>query len=388
MLLSSLKYLFTTFLFSFSVISYGQDLNEKKEYKKNRFKYIDAKFHSGFFLKNDKKLAGTGLLDKGYRGVTIKLGWQPSNPEEWESRYGYPSYGVGFYSGSIGDARVFGSPNGLYGFIKFPVSNSDRRNEFAISPSLGVVYKLKPYHPETNPVNTAIGTRAAIYFNLDLGFTYKWTRRMDLLYGFDFSHFSNGSVYEPNTGLNLYGLNIGLSYHYNTKKSTKSEELNLDNVYPVRFNRPKKSPFNTEKNRAITIYLAGGVAQNDSLRGSDILLGTFTGVIDYEYHFNEMNAITAGVDLFHDNRLQHLEASDRWLTGIHVGYDFRFWRFAVKMQVGTYLGDDKGKGAFFLRPALRYDITKRFFSQLGFKTLDYAGADFIEAGIGYKPFSW
>lgn len=211
---------------------------------------------------------------------------------------------------------------------------------------------------------------------------------MDLLYGFDFSHFSNASVYEPNTGLNLYGLNIGLRYNYNAKQSTKSKDLYSNNVLPARFKRPRKSPLNSGSGSAIAIYLGGGVAQNDSLRGSDMLLGTFSGVIDYEYQLNEMNIITAGVDLFHDDRLQHFEASKRWLTGVHVGYDFRFWRFGVKLQIGTYMGNDKGKGTFFLRPALRYDITKIIFVQLGLKTLDYAGADFIEAGIGYKPFCW
>lgn len=58
------------------------------------------------------------------------------------------------------------------------------------------------------------------------------------------------------------------------------------------------------------------------------------------------------------------------------------------MQFGTYIGDDKGKGAFFMRPALRYYLTKTVFAQIGLKTLDGGASDYIEYGLGFKPFAW
>ena len=44
--------------------------------------------------------------------------------------------------------------------------------------------------PETNPTNDAIGSRVTVYFNLNFGWTYKWTKEMDIVYGIDFTHFS------------------------------------------------------------------------------------------------------------------------------------------------------------------------------------------------------
>lgn len=385
---SIFKCVLTLTLFTYSNVSFAQYIPQKQENKENRFKYIEAKFHSGSFIKSNTKLGNSGILDNGYAGVTLKLGWQPTNEDGWASRYGYPSYGIGLYSGFLSNAEVFGNPNAIYGFIKFPLSHSSRRNVFAIEPSLGLTYNLKPYNSETNPYNDAIGARAAVYFNLDFGFTFKWTREMDILYGLDFSHFSNGSTYKPNTGLNLFGLNVGLKYNYNRNQLRNVEAFYGEDEFPARFKRPHRSPTLIDRNQSIAIYVASGAAQDDSLIGSDILLGVFTGLIDYEYQFNEKSAVTGGVDLFYDNRFQDREALDRWLTGVHVGYDFRFYRFAVKMQVGTYLGDNNGKGNFFMRPSLRYNLSKNIFAQVGLKTLAGGAADYIEYGIGFKPFSW
>ncbi len=383
-----MKYILTIITFLITGTSYGQNIPAPKQDGKNKFKYIEPKFHFGSFLKSEDILGNSGLLDNGYGGVTIKLGWQPTNTEGWASRYGYPSYGVGFYSGFLSDAEVFGNPNAVFGFIKFPVSNSSRRNEFSIEPSLGLTYKLNPYNSQTNPVNIAIGARAAVYFNLDFGFTYKWTREMDLLYGFDFSHFSNGSTFQPNSGLNLYGLNVGLRYNYNAAQSKNNKDLYSNDVLSARFKRPPTQPARKERGNQVVVYLAGGVAQSSAMAGTNNLLGTFTGVIDYEHQFTEKHSATGGVDFFYDSRIPDKKPSDRWMTGVHVGYDFRFYRFALKMQIGKYIGDDKGKGSFFMRPALRYDISKRIFTQVGLKTLDGGAADYIEYGIGFRPFSW
>lgn len=376
------------FLFLFmTVCGFSQNKAEKGASTKPRFKYIEPKFHFGSFLKSDVSLKESGLLDNGYGAFTLKLGWQPSDSSIWAARYGYPSYGIGFYSGFLSNAAVFGNPNAIFGFINFNLSKPHRRNSFSIEPSFGLTYKLVPYNKETNPVNTAIGARMAVYFNLDFGYTYKWTREIDLIYGFDFTHFSNGSTYQPNSGLNLYGITLGMRYNYNREQSRLPSDFYLGDPLPARFNRPLSSEGLALKQNSIAIYLAGGAAQNKDLAGTKTLKGTFTAIADYEHRFTEKHGMVVGADLFFDNRLINEARPDRWIVGVHTGYDFFFHRFVVKMQFGTYLTDDRGKGAFFMRPALRYHLSKRFFAQIGLKTLDGGAADYIETGIGWKPFA-
>ncbi|WP_299765145.1 acyloxyacyl hydrolase [uncultured Dokdonia sp.] len=366
------------------ISAYAQETKEQE----GRYRFVEIKSHFGAFLKSDNPLGNSGILDNGYGGITVKYGWQPIDPDSWAARYGYPSYGIGVYTGFLSDAQVFGNPNALFAFMNFPISNSDKRNVFSIEPSVGITYNLNPFDSDENPLNEAIGARAAVYFNIDLGFTYKWTREVDLLYGFDFSHFSNGSTFKPNNGLNLYGINLGLRYNYNADQFELDDDPYTNTTVPARFKRPRRAPRDITSGKSISVYIAGGVSQSDALIGTSTVLGVGSIVVDYEHSFNEMHSVTGGVDVFYDNRLQDLEASDRLHYGIHAGYDFSFYKFDVKFQLGTYIGDDKDKGAFFMRPALRYNFTDRFFAQIGLKTLAGGSADFIEYGIGFRPFNF
>lgn len=382
------QYFISILFLCISTFTFGQNQVSIEHNKANKFRYLALKTHFGAFLKSENTIGQSGLLDHGYGGVTIKAGWQPTDSEKWSSRYNYPSYGIGFYTGFLSDAQVFGNPNAIYGFIRFPLSKPGSKNVFAIEPSLGLTYKLNPYNSETNPINDAIGARMAVYFNLDFGFTYKWTREVDFLYGIDFTHFSNGSTYKPNSGLNLYGIHVGLRYNYNQTQKEVNNDIYSNDVLAARFKRPFRSPIHRVCERTISVYIAGGVAQSDELMGTDVLMGVFSGVVDYEYKFNEMHGISAGADIFYDNRFRDRNAVDRIMPAIHAGYAFSFYKLDVKIQVGTYIGGQKGKGNFFMRPALRYHVNKHIFTQIGLKTLDGGKADYIEYGIGFKPFSW
>jgi len=354
-----------------------------------RFKSISVKALSGAHL-----YSGQTLSDKvsfGYSAMDIRFAWHPSKDNPWTRDTGFSSYGFGFYTANVGDPQVFGNPTALYGFVNFFLSNPNRRNVFEISPALGLTYHLQPYDPETNPTQDALGARAAVYFNVNFGAAYKFTRELDLLYGIDFTHYSNGRTFTPNYGLNLFGFNVGMRYHFNQEQRKLDSDPFTTNVLPARFNRPERAP--SEENdfaNSIDLYVAIGTVQNSEDAGTSLRYGTFSGVIDYRHYFNRMHGFTAGVDFFVDNSLapSNPDSGDTFLLAAHAGYDFMFWRFAIRAQVGTYITDDLGKGNFFIRPAIQYEISKSVFAQIGLKTKAGAAADWIEFGVGWKPFKW
>ena len=371
-------------LFTFTVFS--QDI--KKDKNQGNFRYITVKSHYGSYFYSGEGLANTGILDNGYGGIDVKLGWQPSSEDHWASMYGYPSYGFGAYVGFLGNSQIFGNPNALFGFINFPISNSTKKNIFSIEPAVGLTYNLNPFNPENNPLNDAIGSKVAVYFSLDFGWNYAISREMDFAYGLDFTHFSNGRTFVPNYGLNMIGINLGLKYNYNRNQRKLNDGIYGTNVLQARFNRPSAKPKVKLNESVISIYLAGGTVQKEGDEGTDNRHGTFSGVIEYQYLLNSMSGFTAGVNVFYDNSLfeKYPNPSDRYLIGAHIGYDLMFWKLALKFQAGTYFNGSKGKSPLFLRPALQYNISKRFFVQVGLKT--NGGADWVEYGIGFKPFKW
>lgn len=357
--------------------------------KKNnfRFKYSELKAHSGLHIYTGKKL--NDVLEQGYGSLEARVGWFPKNTEEWSKYYGNPSYGVGFYSGLIGDPDVLGTPNALYGFINFPLSRPGKRNSLEISPSLGLTYNLRPFNEVANPNNDAIGSKIAVYFNVHFGAVYQMNREMDLVYGIDVSHFSNGRSNVPNHGLNMFGLNVGFRYNYNKAYNWNASTVYQQDPLPARFKAEPKTPTIALNQNAINIYAAGGLVQNDEDMGTYKYYPTLSIVGEYQHTFSKMHAFTAGIDYFRDESLKPKYASSqRNLIGVHAGYDFMFWKMAIRMQAGTYLTDNRGKGSFFLRPAFQYHISKKVYAQVGLKTMAGAAADWIEFGVGFKPFNW
>ena len=103
-----------------------------------------------------------------------------------------------------------------------------------------------------------------------------------------------------------------------------------------------------------------------------------------------MHGVTAGLDYFYDASLEVRfpdDDSQYHLVGIHAGYDFMFYKLTVGVHLGTYLTDDRGKESYFTRPHIRYDVFDWGYAQVGLKTNGFA-ADWIEFGIGFRPFKW
>ncbi|WP_158293217.1 acyloxyacyl hydrolase [Tamlana fucoidanivorans] len=374
----------TILIFSFKNYMYSQN-----DTKKGTFKTLTVTGHSGAHIYTGESLSEK--LQYGYGGVNLKFSWVPNKEDDWSLDTGYAAYGIGFYTANIGDPEVFGNPHALFGFINFFLSKPYRRNVLELSPAFGLTYNLEPYNPETNPFNDAIGAKMAVYFSVDFVGAYKLNREIDLIYGVDFKHFSNGRTFTPNFGLNMFGFNGGMRYNFNTNQKRLDRDPYTTNVVSSRFMRPERPKTRkNDFNNSVDVYAALGVVQNEADKGTNRQFGTFSGTIDYRRYFNRMHGISAGLDFFFDNSLseKYPETSDRFLLAFHYGYDFMFQRFDIRLNVGHYLTDDRGKGNFFLRPALQYEISKSFYAQFGLKTSAGAAADWIEFGVGIKPFKW
>lgn len=394
------QYLFTillatTFYFGFIFKAFSQNIptdfiatkSDSVQKNKVRFKYFELKAHTGLHIYTGENLVD--VLEQGYGSLEMRMGWYPKNADDWSKYYGNPSYGVGFYSGLIGDPKVLGKPNALFGFVNFPLSQPGKRNSLELSPSLGLTYNLRPFNEIENPNNDAIGSRVAVYFNVHFGAVYQMNREMDLTYGVDLSHFSNGRSNVPNHGLNMFGVNVGLRYNYSKEHRWDATTIYQPDSQPARFKPNPKTPNLPLKTSNIAIYTAFGVVQNKEDRGTYNHYPTFSLVGEYQYKVSNMHGFTAGLDYFRDESLSpNYESSQRNLVGVHAGYDFMFWKMAIRLQAGTYITDDRGKGAFFLRPAFQYQISKKVYAQVGLKTLDGASADWIEFGVGFRPFNW
>jgi hypothetical protein len=358
-------------------------IQAQENYTHRHFRILELRGFSGNYLHTGELLREA--LESGYWAINVRYGWQSANPQGWQSKYLYPAYGLGWYNGFLGNPDVVGSPGAFFGFISFPLFNHPR-HQMVIEPAFGLSYDFEPFHHETNHMNDAIGSRFNLFFNLNTGAKYRLNREMDMVYGFDLTHFSNGRTFRPNTGINLTGFNLGIRYHFNTRQNRVDGSAHPDIILPA---RPELEIFKRSQSVRqgfISIFGAGSVVQNPEDMGTSIQYGTSTGMLEYQYVLNTKNAFTAGLNYFYDgSRIPTHEVKNHFL-GFHTGYDFRFWDMSIRTQVGTYLTKEgrQAKGNFFLRPALRYDFARNFYVQLGLKTLAGPRADWLEPGIGTK----
>ncbi|SMO51747.1 Lipid A 3-O-deacylase (PagL) [Saccharicrinis carchari] len=364
-------------------MSYGTLYAQDSE-PTNQFRFFEIKGHSGAHLYTGEKLKEA--LENGYGAIEVRYGWQSNNPDAWQSYFAYPAYGIGWYSGFIGNPDLLGQPGAFYGFISFPLLKPNR-HQMVIEPAFGLSYDLNPYNPETNISNDAIGSRFNVYFNLNLGAKYRLNREMDLIYGLDFTHFSNGRMFKPNAGLNMWGLNLGFRYHFNAQQKRVDNAEFPQQILNVRPKPIPKQKAPSIRKSTIAVYGAGGLVQNDENSGTTKQYVTVSTMAEYMYILNAKSGFAVGLDAFYDSSLEKYFPNDNlYFFGFHGGYDLMFWKMALRFQVGSYLHQRarKYKGKFFIRPALKFHATEHLFAQIGLKTQDGFKADWIELGLGVR----
>lgn len=363
------------FLVLGSVLSYGQESNDPQQ----KFMFVELRGHSGTHFYTGEALSAT--LDNGYGALEVRLGWQTSGDKDWHGAYGYPSYGVGWYTGAIGNPDILGAPNALYGFINFPLQ-INKRNTLVSDLALGYTYDLNPYDPDGNPNNDAIGARGAVYFNLGIGFRYELNREIDLTYGLDFTHFSNGRSFQPNYGLNMMGVFLGTRYNFNNRQSKVDPSVRPTQILNVRPNYPDEwSDLSDTDEDNILLFGAIGTSQNSEDAGTSNRYFNSSVVLEYQHFFNLKHGATVGLDYFYDGSVEFY-GDEPNMFGYHVGYDYRIWIFSIRLQAGGYFSAPDRKGGFFFRPAGKFDITDHLYAQVGLKTLNGGAADWVEFGIG------
>jgi len=363
----------------------------QQESVKMPYRILDIKFHGGNHIYTGNSL--DELLTNGYGAVELRYGWQMSESDEWAAAHNYPTWGVGFYTGYIGDPEVFGNPNALYAWANFPLTPSIKRNQFEFGLGFGLTYNLIPFDPVDNSINDAIGAKFAAYFTASIGAAYALNREMDFIYGLDFTHFSNGRTVQPNYGLNMAGINVGLRYHFNRNNKFSEDRRNPDQLLTVRPNRTNTRKPNKTENHVIQIYQAIGTVQNKIYAGTNKRYITSSTVLEYNYSFTEKSGLTFGLDYFIDPSVSDIDAEPAYaeyqttqFPGFHFGYDYSFWKFTVRLQAGTMLTEagQKIKDGAFLRPALKFDISEKLYTQFGLKTYRGSTADWFEFGMGFN----
>ena len=358
------------FLFSYT----GLQAQEKKDLYTGQAKYLDLRMEHGAMLGNDSEFSDQIVNSTYYNAIDIRLGFRKANKDDvYSNVYRRPYFGVGLYTSTFHNADI-GKPNAVYFFLTMPLKFEGVDNwSFSYSGAFGLSYNFNPYDEINNPTNVFIGSYRNCYVHLAFVANYKLSNRWILNGSFGFKHFSNGSFKQPNYGLNLIPLTVGVSYKLDKKE-----------IHYFKTPIPEYKP-----HFLVNLTFAVG-SKNYEVGGSNYLKTTFG--VDVLKQINYKYRIGLGFDLFYADMSLSRNSSDASEFSKSFSYAaVGVWewvltkRLYVPIGIGIYLHRNENndeKTFYYERVGMRYRFANHFFAGVTIKAHGGA-ADYFEWAVGY-----
>lgn len=386
---------FTIILLFAWMICFSQDPVQTPH---NHYGYFQMVYHTGVYWSRSEYLMD--LLEDGYKAIEARIGFQTTGRKQWHQLNNYPSYGFGIhYADLIADPKnqIVGNPFSAFAFYSSPRIRFAR---FSLNTdlSLGLSYVSVIHDPLTNPYNDVIASHVNLYFDFNVNLNYSLSDRLDLKAGYGVTHYSNGRIHMPQKGLNNWGWNMGLSYHFVQPKRVSPQKTlqAIPDIKPslrpefVQTFAPEFKP-----SKEIQIMYAVGVVDHHRLGDQEgDHYYTFSFTVDYSLQFHPRMAVTFGTDVLYDGSLavgikgilpNEVTTVQKMYFGSHLGYHFYIDRVTLLVNLGTYFYQHSNdRGYWFMRAGGRVRLTDRLHTQICLKTKNGIRADWIEWGLAYS----
>jgi hypothetical protein len=313
----------------------------------------------------------------------LELAWlkQTDGRRDWEQRRNYPLWGIGACYTHYGVDSVYGQVFGVYPMLQIPLIRG-KSLEWTLRVGIGVGYATRHYerYPVWDTLNNMIGSSFNNFSLFATSLRYRLNSHWSLQTGLTFSHLSNGALKQPNLGINMYSLQLGLRYWPDGDQPER-----------IRKDRPKL------KNRILG-QARLGIAFNQGGGADGPMYPTYLATVYASRRYNSQNKILLGADYsYHTNayvfqRNNEInpghEAENSWRAALFFGHEWLFGRMAFVAQWGFYLRDPIKNEISYQKLGYHYyiikqekGILKEAFLGVQLKT-HLTTAELIEFGVG------
>lgn len=309
-------------------------------------------------------------------GVMLGLVKQTYGHHAWEQVYNYPDYGLyvlyqDFKNPILGHNYAIGFQYNFY-FLK-------RRLQLKIAQ--GLAMNSNPHDNVTNYRNSAFSTTLMENTNFALNFRQKLWKQFHLQAGFIFTHFSNGRIKAPNSGVNTYNINVGVNYNLSPAKNYLRDTAALATI--------------TDKIRW-NFILRSGV--NESLIANSGQYVFYHPGVYADKRISRKFALQAGAEVFFSNYQKHfiaykaaaypelgISASTDWKrVGTFIGTELFVNKLSLEAQVGYYVYKPlKIEQPVYQRVGAKYYFYKNLFTGVSVKTNGFL-AEAMEFNLGIR----
>ncbi|MBR4482881.1 MAG: acyloxyacyl hydrolase, partial [Paludibacteraceae bacterium] len=183
---------------------------------------IKAEAVVGYIYPHDKDVVSP-IVKGPAIGGQIAFEWHTDGSRQWHLDFNRPTVGVALQVLDLSNPQKLGQMIAPYAYINIPMVRS-RVVDFNFMAGAGFGFCTKPCDVEgARKDPRSIKEKAADYnfiigspfsFNLQAGLNLDFHVSQDvtLTLGVGYNHFSNGSLFQPNTGLNMFQGQVGVKY--------------------------------------------------------------------------------------------------------------------------------------------------------------------------------
>lgn len=359
-------FLSTIFLLS-SIVLLAQDDQDAS--------YFDLNYFGGNIALHNNDILH--LITGHPEGFIFSYNKKTFGHQDWEQRYNYPDYGASFVYQDLKN-DVLGESFGLYAHYNFYFF----KRHVSLRVAQGLAYNTTPYDKIENPKNVAFGSSvlSATYLMLnykkeqlfnDIGFQA----------GLSLFHYSNANVKAPNTSVNTFALNVGITYNLDDENPEY-----IDNLKDEKFTEPIK----------YNLAFRAGINQSDVIGSGQFPFYILSAYADKR--LSHLSAIQFGADVFFSKFLEELiyyqsvsfpeenvsGNEDYKRAGVFVGHELFINRMSLETQLGYYVYYPFDfEGRTYLRVGLKRYFGKKLFGAVTLKSHG-AKAEAVEFGIGVR----
>lgn len=294
-----------------------------------------------------------------------------SGRREWHGHYLRPAWGVSALWMRTGSDRM-GAAVRVLPYLELPLRAPGALElNFRVGWGLGLV--AHPFDRRTNHKQHLVGSRLNIAAQGALVLRRHFGRSaVDVAIALD--HLSNGSMQQPNLGVNVASLSLGWSHRLS------------DAAPPAAV---PDSSWRTAPRRWLDVLVNAGMNEVEPVGSGR--RGVVSAVGSAYRRSTARSAFGAGVDVFNKGTASLADSTLRGRAqvactqvGLHGGYNLLFGRLALIAEVGAYVYSPVQESApLYTRFGMRHRVGERLLINLTLKSHFFV-ADHFEVGIGYR----
>ncbi len=269
----------------------------------------------------------------------------------------------GIGGGVVMTSQQLGRPVLAYILQGAPLINFTKNFSLNYELQLGAAFGWNAYEAKDNKDNHVVGSRVTAYIGADVFFRYVIGRYWDLNVGYGYSHYSNANLKMPNEGLNMMGCRASVAFYFNRSKQISRASLITAPTLP-------------KGKRWATDIVAFGGWKKRSLENPNTY--NVAGLsVSPTYRLNSAFAVGPALDVIYDNSV-----NPQVSVGLQARAELTMPFLRASGGIGHHVVG--GLNSFYETLAMKIDVSRHFFLQVGYCLYNYNYTNNLMLGIGVR----